>query len=312
MFPKRPIRFVALIVLAAALAACSEDSPTMPSGGSVEDFVASASVADTDGTVQMRSLPRPEGGDPAINVSGPRYVVNGGTARLSVSSATPFETLYVSASAPVSELFQPVSGYFEVPLSVSSQSADLVVVFPQTLPANEFRLYVTAADAQGNVGPVVELPFNALTVGTGDIQVTVAWDTDADVDLHVVDPSGDEIYWANRTSISGGQLDLDSNAACAGDNVRNENITWATDTAPIGTYTVRVDYWANCDASRTDYTVLINNDGDVSIYSGSFTGPGDAGGFGSGVLIDTFTRTTGPPAAPRVTRSDLATGPTTK
>jgi uncharacterized protein YfaP (DUF2135 family) len=106
----------------------------------------------------------------------------------------------------------------------------------------------------------------------------VAWDTNADVDLHVVDPAGSEIYWAARQSASGGQLDLDSNAACAQDNVRNENITWPIGTAPQGTYTVRVDYWSSCDATETNFTVLIHNEGALDLFHGTFTGAGDNGG----------------------------------
>lgn len=155
--------------------------------------------------------------------------------------------------------------------------------------------------------------YNAIAVGSGDVQVTVAWDTDADVDLHVVDPEGVEIYWANRQSPSGGQLDLDSNAACAGDNVRNENISWPVGAALQGAYTVRVDYWANCGASETNYTVVIHNQGETDIHYGTFSGSGDAGGSGSGVEIATFTRTTGPlpPATSRANRN-LPVGPTRK
>jgi hypothetical protein len=313
VFRNRSTHFVALSTIALSLAACGEDSPTAPSAGAtVEDFVASAAISGAEGSLRMTEVPRPEGGAPSIAVSGPRWIVNGGTAMMSVVSPTPFETVYVAASAPISGLFQSVPGFFEVSLPSAVTSADLLIAFPQSLPRDEFQLYVTAADAAGNIGPVREVPFNALIVGTGDVQVTVAWDTDADVDLHVVDPAGDEIYWFNRQSVSGGQLDLDSNAACITDGVRNENITWAEGTAPLGTYTVRVDYWSSCEASRTTYTVLINSGGSSQIYSGSFTGSGDNGGHGSGVLIDTFTRTTGPVAAPIVARSDHPVGPTTK
>lgn len=145
------------------------------------------------------------------------------------------------------------------------------------------------------------------------MQVTVTWDTGADVDLHVVDPAGQEIYWGDRQSASGGELDLDSNAACAGDDVRNENITWPVGTAPQGTYTVRVDYWSSCGATETNLTVLIHNEGGVNLFHGRFDGGGDAGGHGSGVQIATFTRTTGPIApATSPTSRKLPLGPTTK
>src|SRR5207237_4273195 len=43
---------------------------------------------------------------------------------------------------------------------------------------------------------------------TGDVQVSVSWDAPSDVDLHVVDPSGEEIFYGNPASASGGQLDV--------------------------------------------------------------------------------------------------------
>jgi hypothetical protein len=76
---------------------------------------------------------------------------------------------------------------------------------------------------------------------------------------------------------SGGELDLDSNAGCSLGSVRNENITWPAGSAPRGTYTVLVDYWSACDVAATNYTVLVNNGGNVEILTGRFTGAGDRG-----------------------------------
>ena len=36
--------------------------------------------------------------------------------------------------------------------------------------------------------------------GTGDVRATVTWSGDCDLDLHVVDPSGTEIYFSNPSS----------------------------------------------------------------------------------------------------------------
>ncbi|MBZ0270010.1 hypothetical protein K8I85_17805 [bacterium] len=280
-------------VLAVALltSACSED-PASPSadGESIADIIASASFDGTPGELQADGIPRP-GGGPSVSVAGNATVVNGGTATLTVTSPDPFRKVLIAGSAPISGLFAAVNGFYEVALPISVTSADVLLTFPQALPSGPFDIFVSAADAGGAMGPMRKYTFNALAVGTGDVQVTVNWDTDADVDLHVVDPSAQEIYWASRTSASGGELDLDSNAACNGDGVSNENITWGVGAAPNGTYTVRVDYWSACQASETNYTVLINNGGDVSISHGTFTGPGDNGGAGSGVLIGTFTFT---------------------
>jgi hypothetical protein len=162
------------------------------------------------------------------------------------------------------------------------------------VPLPEFELLFAVADASGVVGPFTRLSTNVTQVGTGDVQVTLTWDTDADVDLHVVDPRGEEVYYGNASAASGGELDLDSNAGCSVDGIRNENITWPVGRAPRGVYTVRVDYWSNCGAAQTSYTVRVNNGGSVQIFTGSFTGSGDNGGAGSGRFITSFERTTGP------------------
>jgi len=169
----------------------------------------------------------------------------------------------------------------------------VLLTFPQSIPLEQFDLQFAVASPSGAVGPYATLSTQVIQVGTGDIQVTLSWDTDADVDLHVVAPGGEEIYYGRKQSSTGGELDLDSNAGCNTDGVRNENITWPVGRAPRGRYTVRVDYWSNCGAARTNYSVLVNNGGSGQLLTGSFTGSGDRGGMGSGSTVATFERTTG-------------------
>jgi hypothetical protein len=293
--------------------ACGDD-PTSPGNGqTIANYVASVSADATAGVMRDNTTPRPSIGGPTISVDGHTTIVNGGTTTVNLTSPTPFQTVYVAGSIPASRLFVPVDGYFEITLPAPVTSAELVLTFPQALANREFELYFSAADSAGRGGMPATKSYDALVVGTGDVQVTLNWDSDADVDLHVVDPAGSEIFWGARQSASGGQLDLDSNAACAGDNVRNENITWPVGSAPQGTYTVRVDYWSACDAPETNFTVLIHSEGQTDLFHGQFTGAGDNGGYGSGVDIATFTRTTGSPApAPSPANRNLPVGPTTK
>jgi uncharacterized protein YfaP (DUF2135 family) len=92
----------------------------------------------------------------------------------------------------------------------------------------------------------------------------------------VIDPNGDEVYWANRTVASGGELDLDSNPACTIDNTNNENIVWPTGSAPSGQYQVIVDYWSDCGVPRSDYVVTVSMAGQQpQIFTGSFVGLAD-------------------------------------
>ena len=314
---------VSMMALALAqiliVAACTDNgvSPMAPTSGQslrLEDFVASASVGGSQG--QFRSGVAPtSGGGPAITLSGNQVVVNGGVTDLNVVSGSPISRIFVTLAGESFGLTNSSSGLgdrYEVELAGPVTNADLLLTFPQNLPIAEFDVFFAAADENGVVGPLTRLTFDVLQVGTGDVQVTLAWNTDADVDLHVIDPNGDEVYWANRMVSSGGELDLDSNAGCSNDGVRNENITWPVGSAPQGTYIVRVDYWSNCEVASTDYTVLVNNGGNVEVFSGTFEGSGDGGGAGSGVDITTFERTSGPaatssPGAPRPPSLGLTT-----
>ena len=115
-------------------------------------------------------------------------------------------------------------------------------------------------------------------LGSGDVQVTLRWDNPVDLDLHVFDPSGEEIWFGNTSSASGGQLDVDANAQCDSSYLV-ENTHWPTGAAPFGTYEVYVRYYQDCDyvgASAYNLTLLVDG---VSYgpYEGVFSGePGEA------------------------------------
>ena len=283
------------------LAACqqSAQSPFSASSESVsiDQFATSASADGTEGLRRSGTAPSPAGG-PTITVSGNPSVVNGGTLAVGVQGATPFASVYVLIGGKTlglaAEAAGGISGHYEIRLPAPQTSATILLTFPQAIALTDFQLLFAAANAAGVVGPYAALPTRVTQVGTGDIQVTLSWDADSDVDLHVIGPDGEEIYYGSRTSSSGGELDLDSNAACAIDGGRTENITWPVGRAPAGTYTVRVDYWDNCGVDRTNYTVRINNGGSGQIVSGFFAGLGDQGSLGSGRLVATFERQTGP------------------
>ena len=305
MIESRPL-VSAVVVAASVLAACQSSTPSPFSASTIqplriEQIATSASADGGEGLRRDGEAPAPNGG-PRITVSGNQTVVNGGTLAVGVQGAAPFSSVYVQIAGKTlglaAEANGGISGHYELRLPASQTAATVLLTFPQAIPLPEFDVRFAAASAAGAVGPYTGLATRVTEVGTGDVQVTLSWDADSDVDLHVVGPDGEEIYYGDRQSASGGELDLDSNAACVIDGVRNENITWPIGRALAGTYTVRVDYWDSCNVERTNFTVRINNGGAAQITTGSFTGPGDQGGPGSGRTIATFERLTGP--APEV------------
>ena len=98
---------------------------------------------------------------------------------------------------------------------------------------------------------------------SGQIQVTVAWNGSSDIDLHVTDPQGEEIYFGHRQSASGGQLDHDANAACNASQPTVENVYWSNPNPPRGQYNARVVAYAMCSTPQMPVTLSISVGGRV-------------------------------------------------
>lgn len=104
-----------------------------------------------------------------------------------------------------------------------------------------------------NLSDEEEVDLNDLPDSNGVIQIGLSWNTDADIDLRVVDPFGEEIYYSNPNSDSGGYLDRDDT-----DGFGPENIYWASN-IPSGKYSVSLTYYSPDNGPFTDCVVKIIN-----------------------------------------------------
>ena len=266
------------LLLLAISCSKSDDQTGASAGASVSSYLSGVSAGAAAGTLNPGALPAATGG-PTVTVTGNGVVINGGTNPVAVSASAALSKVYVSVTG--------ASGYYEVP--VSGTTANLTLSLAQAIPTTTFELSFSGVSSTGAVGAPLVVTTRTAKVGTGDVQISLSWDANSDVDLHVTDPSGEEIYWNNRRSASGGRLDLDSNSGCTIDGVRNENVTWPTGVAPRGTYTVKVDLWGSCGTTSSNFVVRVNKSGSSENFSGTLTGPGDhQSGRGSGTLVTTF------------------------
>jgi hypothetical protein len=198
-------------------------------------------------------------------------------------------------------------GYWIVPTGVPDFSAptlptfDATASFAPTLAAGAYTLEVSAIDASGAFGAPMMQTLTALasspsvTTPQGALVVTLHWDTESDLDLHVVDPLGDEIFHGDPQTFEadGGieaQLDWDSNANCIIDGRRQEDVVW-TGIPPSGTYVVRVDTASLCGQAIANWTVTatlrggqVGKASGVSLDSDTW-GPHDRG---AGLLAFSF------------------------
>jgi hypothetical protein len=98
---------------------------------------------------------------------------------------------------------------------------------------------------------------------SGDVQITLAWNTGADLDLYVYDPQGNRIYYGEPQAPSGGHLDQDARGNCnpSQPNNRIENVYWGGGVRPpSGRYTVEVHYWAGdgCSSNAGPTTGVVS------------------------------------------------------
>jgi len=104
---------------------------------------------------------------------------------------------------------------------------------------------------------------------SGDVRISLIWNTISDLDLHVIDPAGEEIFYGRRKSRSLGELDVDMNAGGPFTQKPVENVYWPLGKAPPGHYRVRVQLFSNRVGQPNPFTVEVLNKGEISSFEGS-------------------------------------------
>jgi hypothetical protein len=185
-----------------------------------------------------------------VQISG--SALSGGSTSITVTSSEELEVLYLQIEGE--------NGFYEWKLEpediVSNSNPfiyQIVLEFNQSLGEGDEgtspTFIVSGKTKRGDIAESVEEKLNVKSVGSGALQVSLSWDKLDDVDLYVFTPSGERLYYGNRTSEDGtGKLDVDANAGCTINNpiINSENIFFE---APLvdGTYTVVVNLFMRCN-----------------------------------------------------------------
>jgi len=107
---------------------------------------------------------------------------------------------------------------------------------------------------------------------TGSIQISLMWDNYNDLDLHVIDPNGVEIFYQNKRSRSGGELDVDMNVSPESLSPV-ENIYWANGAALDGNYKIILYHYRNHNCGNlckdpTKYLIRVKFGLEIKEYNG--------------------------------------------
>lgn len=254
----------------------------------------------TDGNIEAvyraGNIPEAEEADEeVITVPSNTSFIPGGSSYISFQTAEELDRIYVGVDGE--------EGYYEwdaesclVPAessrAVYSFSYQFTLLFQEILITNiplRFVVHTITGRWYYFICIIEYIP-----VGTGELQVSLAFSNAKDIDLWVKEPNGNLIYFGDRNpyiyKLQGSEssegniigLDLDSNAGCGIDNVNKENIYFPADCIQKGTYEVWVDMWSNCDPSiATDWTVRVN-------YKGMMIVPDSNYGMGVNPASGTF------------------------
>ena len=107
----------------------------------------------------------------------------------------------------------------------------------------------------------------------GEVQLSLAWDDYNDLDMHVFCPSGERIYFNNKKSECGGELDVDMNVRPVSNNPV-ENVVW-TGEAPPGKYKIGVHFYKHHRKRRskktTTFRLRVMVHGKSRDYSGTIS-----------------------------------------
>jgi hypothetical protein len=179
-------------------------------------------------------------------------------------------------------------------------------------PIGPFNVLVASADIDNQVGPPMQATIIAapLAPPSGLLVVSLLWNTAAELDLHVIDPNGSEVWSGSPNTIKpappgqpplppsafadGGILDNTANLNCRHDGHPHEDVIWQAP-PPHGMYTVRVDPISLCGDPIADwYVAAYAANGSAIAAARGVSTPDDVAygmhGMGGGITALTFSQ----------------------
>ena len=103
----------------------------------------------------------------------------------------------------------------------------------------------------------------------GILRTSLSWSNYDDLDIHVIEPNTNRIYYGNRHSrYSGGELDVDMNAGGGSTRTPVENIVWQDESKMLkGKYKVIVNNFSKRETTGQGFTVQLEYKGEQFEFS---------------------------------------------
>lgn len=107
----------------------------------------------------------------------------------------------------------------------------------------------------------------------GKMRIAIAWDNVNDLDLHMITPRDERIFFGRMIASCGGVLDVDRNATPPLTSEAVENIRWLDDVPRDGMYQVQVHFYGTHygGGQKTAYSVLMEVGSETHLFKGVVT-----------------------------------------
>lgn len=127
--------------------------------------------------------------------------INGGASLITFISSEQLSDLYVGIKG--------LKGYYECPLNsvkITSTQGDsyeyeVTLLFNTELSEEKFAISLSAVSKSGKTNKVLHSDeIDVVEVATGKLQISLSWDQMDDVDLYLLEPDDNVVYYGNRFS----------------------------------------------------------------------------------------------------------------
>jgi hypothetical protein len=246
-------------------------------------------------------IPTATGGPEVLTIDSQNNLITQGQAGKKLAGVAK------KGSFAIATRFQDLgTGYWVFPVGPADpQTAgdltwDAVIDFSDALRPGKHPLLLAASDESGAFGPTLDLPILVQSLTPeGAAVISLSWDSNADLDLHVIGPNGKETdpkHLTTAVDFDGGlppgtgTIDRDGIAGCGQNGYRTENLVFADPPAP-GLYQIRVDMFDACSAPAANFVVTARQAGkSVLTAKGRLLNiDADGGGLGSGLFVGEVT-----------------------
>lgn len=260
----RGFSYASLVLAALTFASCSDDDKGPDSKSELEDKYFSIENA----TYTESAMPEATSASTIDGLTINNQALSGGMNLITIISQETYRKFFLGVEG--------IEGhYIYTPQTSDEMSGYHFYTIPVMYSTNynkDITMAVSAETAEGKITKTTKAPITFVESKTGALDIKLVFSNAKDIDLHLIMPSGREIYYGNRggsvtltdgSEISYG-LDHDSNASCYIDNLNNENIYIPAELIENGTYTVKVNMYSNCDSSiPTSWSIVARYKGEL-------------------------------------------------